>query len=426
MTEEFLHYIWKYKLFNTENLKTEDDQLLVVSNNGQHNFGSGPDFSNAKVKVGDITWAGNVEIHLKSSDWYKHGHQNDPVYAKTILHIVWEHDKPVYDSIQNEIPVLVLNGRVSKSLVDNFNRILLNSNPIMCSEFTNKLDAFHTSQWLHRVLIERLERKVKDIKQIYESTQKDWEQTFFIVLSRNFGFKTNTDPMGLLAKSVDFKILLKNQQDLFTLESILFGVSGLIPEESKNTFVQKLVKEFEHQRNKYGLETLPQGVWKFGRVRPVNFPTLRISQLANLIHENGNLFHVFVRDFDNTKSLELLKVKTSSFWDNHFVFHKESETKEKRLGQKSIENVLINTVGPMLFFYGKETQSTKHQDMALDLLDKLPAENNFVTRNWAQNNIFASNASISQGLIELTNSYCTSKKCLHCGIGKQVLKNEVN
>ncbi|MFT4753902.1 MAG: hypothetical protein ACI9GM_000538 [Salibacteraceae bacterium] len=426
MTEEFLHYIWKYKLFNQVNLCTENGLTIVISKEGSYNLGSGPDFNHAKILIGEITWVGNVEIHISSSDWFKHGHQNDPVYGKTILHVVWNYDKPVFDSLSNEIPVLVLNGRVSHRLLQNFDTLHFNENKILCKGLTNELDPFKTSQWLNRLLIERLERKVGDIKSVFEQVNKDWVQTLFIVLAKNMGFKVNELPMMLLAQSVDFKILLKNKDKPFVLEAILLGVSGLIPYLPKDGFSEALKKEFSHQKAKYRLTQIEPSLWKFGKIRPANFPTVRISQLASFVHKHGNLFYFLVRDYHLEINLNVLRVSTSEYWKTHYVFGKKVESKSKIIGEKSIENIGINTIAPMLFFYGKEMQSVTHLQLALEVLEKIPAENNLIIRNWAQNNIFAKRASDSQSLIELTNNYCALKKCLNCGIGIQVLKNETS
>ncbi len=421
MSEDFLHYIWKHKLFNLHNLRTEDEQEVMILQEGFHNHNSGPDFSNAKIQIGDLIWAGNVEIHINSSDWFAHNHQEDPLYQKTILHVVWVNNKPVSDHLGNIIPTIILKGRVSNSLISKFDHLILNRNKIMCSDSLHTVNDFEISNWLGRLLIERLERKVLELQEIYQVTKNNWEQTFFISFCKNFGFKTNAEPMLALSRNLNFIILLKNKDDLFKLESLLFGVAGLLDGDFKDEYFTQLKKEFTHQKSKYGLQCIPSDLWKFGKIRPIGFPTLRLSQLAHLIHMQGNLFDSFVREFKIESNKDIPKVNVSSYWETHYTFDKESKFKKKPLGTKSIENLLINTVSPMLFFYGKEIGSIHHQELAIDLLEKLPAENNFILRNWSQNNIFAESASDSQSLIELTNRFCTLKKCLNCGIGKQIL-----
>ena len=424
ISEDFLHYVWKHKLFNLQNLTTEDGQLLQILNEGMHNHESGPDFSNAKIQIGNLTWAGNVEVHINSSDWFAHNHQNDPVYQKAILHVVWNNNKQVFDNLNNPIPTLVLNGRVSSSLLAKYDKLILNRNEIMCSDSIPSVNKFEFFSWLNRLLIERLEVKTSALQEIYSRTKGNWEQTFFIVFCKNFGFKTNQEGMMALSRNLDFKILLKNKDDLFKLESLLFGVAGFLGQEFKEEYPINLQKEYRHQKHKYNLEEIPVEFWKFGRIRPSGFPTIRLSQLANLIHIQGNLFDAYVRNIP--ASLDVIQsVEVSTYWNTHFTFLNPGQVKKKSLGKSAVQNLLINTVAPMMFFYGQETGSLEFRDKALDLLEKLPAENNFIIRNWAQNNIFADNAFESQSLIQLTNNYCTLKKCLNCGIGNQVLKHEV-
>lgn len=424
ISEDFLHYVWKHKLFNLQNLTTELGDKIQILNEGMHNHDSGPDFSNAKIKIGNLTWAGNVEVHVNSSDWFAHNHQNDPLYQKAILHVVWNNNKQVFDHLSNPIPTLVLKGRVSSALLAKYDKLILNRNEIMCSDSLSKVNEFEIFSWLNRLLIERLEDKTALLNEIHSSTKGSWEQTFFIAFCKNFGFKTNAEAMMALSRNLEFKILMKNKDDLFKLEALLFGVGGFLQQEFEEDYPNKLKKEYEHQKNKYQLHEIPVELWKFGRIRPSGFPTIRLSQLANLVHHQGNLFDSYVRN-SSSNSLEIIQsVEVSPYWNTHFTFLNPGRVKTKSLGKSSIQNLLINTVVPMLFFYGQETGSLKYREKALGLLENLPAENNFIIRNWVQNNIFAENAFQSQSLIQLTNNYCTLKKCLNCGIGKQVLKNE--
>ena len=424
MSEDFLHYVWKHKLFNLQNLATELGDPIQILNEGYHNYESGPDFLNAKIQIGNLTWAGNVEIHVNSSDWFAHNHQIDPLYQKAILHVVWNNNKQVFDNLGNPIATLVLNGRVSNSLLVRYDQLILNRNSIMCADSLPQVNKFEIYSWLNRLLIERLEIKTKELREIYSSTKGNWEQTFFIAFCKNFGFKTNAEGMLALSRNLDFKILLKNKDNLFKLESLLFGVAGFLKQDFEEEYPLSLQKEFAHQSHKYNLQQIPVDLWKFGRIRPSGFPTIRLSQLANLIHSQGNLFDAYVRNIPSN-TLDIIQgTEVSPYWNTHFTFLNPGKVKSKSLGKSAIQNLLINTVAPMMFFYGQETGSLKFREKALDLLEKLPAENNFIIRNWGQNNIFAENAIESQALIQLTNNYCTLKKCLNCGIGKQILRHE--
>ena len=422
MSEDFLHYIWKFKLFNLKNLKTTSGEDIEILSVGSHNTESGPDFFNAKIKIDNLIWAGQVEIHINSSDWYKHQHETDPVYLKTVLHVVMNYDMDVFDEVNNPIPTLELNGRISNQLIANYNHLKLAKHQLVCQGLTDDLDEFQTNQWLGRLLIERLERKVEEISKIHQFTKGNWEQTVFIQLAKNMGFKTNSLPMQLLAEEIDFKILIKARNNVMVIESILFGVAGLLEGDFDESYPNQLKKEFNHQKNKHQFTVLKKEIWKFGGVRPSNFPTLRLVQLAQIISKFGNLFEVFVRDFTVTKEWKELNVAATSFWDTHYTLQKSSVQKKKSLGTSAVNMILINTVAPLLFYYGKETANPSYQEKAIDLLESIPAENNSIIKRWGENNISAKRSSESQSLIELTNNYCKPKKCLTCGIGKQILK----
>ena len=421
MSEDFLHYLWKFKHFNTSNLRTNRNEKVEILFVGESNHESGPDFFNARIKIDEIVWAGQVEVHINSSDWYSHGHQDDDAYSKVILHVVLNNDKDVYDIGNNTIPTIELNGRISQQLLLKYNQLKLSKFPLVCEGMTSNLDVFLTSQWLGRILVERLEAKMTGLQQIHSLTKGDWEQTAFILFAKNMGFKTNSLPMQLMAENLNFKILKKKSSNLFILESILFGVAGFLEEELDSVYHKKLRAEFQFQNKLHDFNVLSLSIWKLGGVRPVNFPTLRIAQMAKLIQSQGSLFQFLVIDFEIKEVSKKLNISASPYWDNHFTFRKQSREINKRMGRNSINNVLINTVAPLLFFYGKEVGEQRFQETAIDLLEKLPSENNAIVRSWANNNIYSSCAADSQALIQLTNIYCKFKKCLNCGIGSQIL-----
>jgi len=293
---------------------------------------------------------------------------------------------------------------------------------LVCQGLTNRLDNFKTQQWLDRLLIERLESKTQLIHEIHQQQKGSWSQTFFILLAKNLGFKINALPMQLLAETINFKILLKAKSSTLQLESILLGVAGLLETKFQEDYPVRLQKEFAHQKAKHNFEVLNSSIWKFGGTRPSNFPTLRLSQLAQLIYQFGDLFEVLIRDFDTNFETKLLNVSASEYWDTHYSFSSVSSKKKKTLGATSVNNILINTVAPTLFYYGQSIASYHYQDLAMKLLDLIPAEENAIVKKWKQNNIIPKNASETQALIQLTNMYCKSKKCLTCGIGNQILK----
>ena len=421
MSEDFLHYLWRYKNYNTSNLRTVQNNTVEILFVGEPNYESGPDFFNAKVRIDDIVWVGHVEVHVNSSDWYKHGHQNDEAYSKVILHVVFNYDKDVFDIVDNIIPTIELNGRVSRQLQSKYHQLSLSKFPLVCQGMTSGLNGFLTSQWLGRVLVERLESKIMDLNRIHTLTKGSWEQTVFIQLAKNMGFKVNSVPMQLLAEQLDFNILKKKASSIFVLESILFGVAGFLEEKVNSEYHRKLRIEFGFQKKAHGFNVLPLSIWKFGGVRPINFPTLRIAQLAKLIQDQGSIFQFLIYDFETKRVTEKLMIKASPFWDNHFTFHKNSEHRVKIIGLNSINNILINTVSSLLFFYGKELDEPKFREQSIDLLEELPAEINSIVKCWGQNSIKPNSAADSQALIQLTKFYCKDKKCLNCGIGKQIL-----
>lgn len=425
MTEEFLYHIWKYKLFNLNNLKTTFGESIRIQSVGRRNNESGPDFIDAQIQIDHVLWIGLVEIHVNASDWWKHKHQLDPIYQKVILHVVWNYDKDVFDCNENKIPVLELKGRVSKSLVSTFYK---KGNPVdsfVCSGLTHYLNDFETQNWLSRLLVDRLEKKVKIIEQVYQHFKGDWSQTFYNMLLKNLGFKVNALPMQLMGQNVPFRILLKSSDHLERLEAILLGCGGFLEGKMEDEYAYQLQKEFKHQQHKYELVILDKSLWKLGKVRPGNFPQIRLSQLAQIIHDYGDLFQKFIRDFKIDMDLNELNVKATDYWDTHYTLGEVSSRKEKRLGRNSVHNILINTVAPMLFFYGKEMGAHFYQELSIDLLERLPGENNSIIKAWEENNIFAKQASIGQALIELTYTYCDRKKCLECGIGIQILRRGV-
>lgn len=422
MTEDLLHFIWNYKLFNLQNLKTVDNHEFEIVSIGTHNHDSGPDFFNSQIKIDDVVWVGQVEIHINASDWNLHKHHLDPAYDNTILHVVYNYDKEGLTSKRSVLPVLELKGRITQRLLNINEQLVLSKHKIVCQGLLRNLDEFKTATWLNRLLIQRLERKVLEIQQIHESNKGDWSQTTFVMLAKNLGFNVNKLPMQILAEQIDFKILLKLKDKLTVIESILFGVSGLLDNSFTENYPKTLCREFTHQKVKHNFTVLDSKIWKFGRIRPSNFPTLRLAQLAQIIHQSGDLFAFLIRDFEKSKVLKILQLSASKYWESHYTFKSSSEQSVKRLGSDAVNLILINTVAPLLFFYGQEIGALKYQELAIELLESLPPENNSITKKWTENNINSKNAADSQSLIEQINVYCKPKKCLSCGIGMQILK----
>lgn len=420
MTEAFLHYIWKFQLFKAEKLTTTNHQTVQVINAGTHNHESGPDFFNAKVKVDNVLWAGQVEIHINASDWFAHNHQTDQAYNNVILHVVWQNNKPALYPNGMEIPCIELAGLVSNHLLQRFEKLERAKTPIPCQGQLSSLDEFKTNMWLDRLAIQRLEQKVNRVEEWMEAANQDLQQAFWIGLCHYWGMKVNAEPMEMVAKSIPLKRLLKLRGNVFQIEALLLGASGFLGASHDNDYAQKLWREFLHQSNKEAIAILPKVMWKTGGVRPSNAPQLRLAQLAALINDVGDIFNEWILNSPEGQ-LNIPIIKASEFWDTHYNLTKESVNRPKKVGRQLVDTLLINVVTPFLYYYGKQQRLPNFEQKPIQLLNKIGAETNVIVTIWKQNNIFASNALQSQALIELTNNYCKPKKCVTCGIGKQIL-----
>ena len=332
MQEDLLHYLWKHKLFFSDTIKTSDGDKITVVSVGTHNHNAGPDFFNAKIKIGAQLWAGNVEIHIKSSDWYVHNHENDSNYDNVILHVVWEHDVEVHNSENSAIPTLELKTFVSKDLLHNYQKLF--SKPqkwINCEKDISSVDSFIISNWLERLYFERLERKSVLITQLLEKTNFDWEAVLFQLLARNFGLKINSDAFFEMATSIDFSIVRKEWNNQLDLESLFFGQLGMFNKKLDNQYFKELSKEYEYQVKKYKLDPILRNSVQYFRLRPTNFPTIRISQLAGLYHKHQNLFSKIMLTESVSEIYDLFELATSEFWETHYTFEKESKKRKKKL-----------------------------------------------------------------------------------------------
>jgi hypothetical protein len=421
MKEEFLHYLWKYRLFNPERLTTANGEPVQILNPGQENHDAGPDFLAAKIRIGETVWAGHVEIHTSSSHWYRHRHQEDAAYGNIILHVVYEHDREAFTHQGELLPVIELKGKFNESLLHNYHKLLAAKSWVPCHESIGKIDRGYLSTWLHRILVERLERKSEEVLHFYKFFNQDWEQTFYFLLARNLGFKANTQPFGMLAQRTPFKMLLRSSSNLASIEAMLFGQSGLLPKTSGAVYPRALVDEYRHQQRKHQLEPMPAHLWKFAKLRPAGFPTIRIAQLAMLIHKVPRLFSALIDSNSLKEILALLRINTSPYWDTHFVFDKTSPARTKTLGTDAINSIITNTLAPALFVYGKHSLQPHLGEKAIDYLAEIPSEKNAIIAKWKQLEVSARNAGESQALLELKKYYCTPKKCLHCAVGHKVL-----
>lgn len=421
MTEDFLHYVWKYKAFNLSDLKTLEGETIQVIKTGEHNKDAGPDFFNARLIIGNTIWAGNIEIHLKSSDWRKHLHNNNGNYNNLILHLVYENDEAISHT-GKPVATAELKTLIDKDLLNKYNQLLYAKQWIPCANQLNSVSSFTLNNWLERLLIERMERKAKTISSLLELNKNNLEETFYIHLARNFGMKVNAVPFELLAKSLPNSFLGKHKSSLFQVEALLFGQSGLLEKSFKDDYPNQLKKEYLFLQKKFSLQPIEGHLWKFLRLRPVNFPTVRIAQLASLIHNSSGLFSKIMEAEKVEEHRKLLNAETSDYWNTHYVFDKASTTQKKNLGTVAIDNIIINSIVPFMFVYATYRGIEEYKDKAVALLEQLNSEKNNIIEKYTALGIKSKSAATSQSLLELKNEYCSFKKCLNCGIGISLLK----
>jgi hypothetical protein len=421
MTEEFLQFIWEQRLFDARDLKTITGEKLEILETGTLNRDSGPDFFNAKVKIGNTLWVGNVEIHKISSDWYRHQHHLDEMYGNTILHVVRRCDTQVLRQNGEEIPTMVLS--VPPEITDSYEKLMASNSWIPCQERIPLSDPLLLKIGFNRLMIERLQEKTGEITDRLERNTQNWKETFYQFLSRGFGFKINAMPFELLAKSLPCAILEKHRDNLLQLESLLFGQAGLLHRELLgDDYFLRLREEYIHLLRKYHLKPIDGHLWKFLRIRPVNFPTIRIAQLAALFFSTESIFMLVDQRVTLREVKERLRVCPSDYWTDHFRFSHPSSPSSKHLGESALENLIINCVAPFLFVYGEKTGRYPLKDLALEWLDQLTAEENSVITGWKNLGIETATAFESQALLQLKTRYCDRKRCLHCHIGARLIK----
>ena len=435
MREDFLHFLWRTRRFDLSNLETTTGQSLEILDFGEYNrLNAGADFQNVKIKIDDLTWFGNVEMHLKSSDWLLHKHQNDAAYGTVILHVVYEEDVPIFyqnPNIENKekgalMPCLVLKNRIPEGIFQNYWSLLNNEHWIPCQHHFYKVSEITKDLWLDRLLVERLERKTEAIAATYERNGGDWEETFWQFVARYFGSKVNAEPMERLAQGLPHLVLAKHKNQLFQIEALIFGQSGMLDIDLTDDYPKALKKEFLFLQKKHNLSaSVSKAAWKFSRMRPQSFPTIRLAQLAALVHRSSHLFSKIITPMPISDLKALFEVEVSDYWHTHYIFDTPSVFSEKSFGKEAIDLLLINVVAPFLFFYGKMRKEEAMKDCALELLDNLKPEKNVITEGYQKLGLDIKNASRSQSLIQLKTEYCDKKQCVNCAIGVAILKNMI-
>lgn len=423
MTEEFLHHIWKFKLFNQIDLTTSLGEKVEILKVGDHNFDAGPDFFNARLKIGDTLWAGNVEVHVNASDWKKHAHQTNKAYDNIILHVVYNEDMQLNRISNERIPTIELKHKISDKQYKQYLNFKSNKDWIPCKNIITSVSSIIINSTIDRLLLERLHRKSEAIINNLKLNNNNWEETFYQQLAKNFGFKINALPFELLFKSIPSTVLAKHKNSLLQIEAILFGQAGFLDQHYQDKYPLQLQNEYIFLKQKFKLQAIDNNLWKFLRMRPVNFPTIRIAQLANLIYNSTHLFSKII-EIENYESIKkVFSIGVSEYWCSHYTFNKNSLTKTKHLGEEAINNIIINTVVPFLFTYGKQKNEEKYVDKALAFLEQLQGEENTIIKGWDTLKMPVKNAYSTQALLQLKQEYCNNKKCLTCAIGNYLIKN---
>ena len=420
--EQLLHFTWKHKIFPLEGLKTTTGDTVEVIDTGLSNHHAGPDFFNAKLKINGVLWVGNVEIHEKASDWFNHGHHQNPTYSNVILHVVGEADAEVvrFGSSQ-KIPQLLL--KCPDEIKRKYALLLRTDSYPACYTILRDIPKLTIHSWLSALQAERFDQKAKTINERLRLCNGNWEQVLFIALARNFGFGLNGDAFETWARRIDLSAVGKHRDDNLQVEAIFFGMAGLLEQSIDDSYYQHMQKEYHYLSHKFNFQSpLQEGAWKLLRIRPQAFPHTKIAQLAFLYQHQEALFSKVIETKDVETAKSLLQTSTSNYWKNHYVFGKETAMNEKTLSNNSLDLLLINTVIPVLLAYGKHKGNDALCYRASEFLEQLKPENNYIIRQWERFGILADNAADSQALIQLRKEYCDKHDCLRCRIGFQYLK----
>ena len=417
MTERLLQYIWQFQYFNKTSLQTVEGETVEIVYQGSYNTNQGPDFFEAKLKIGNTLLIGNVELHCKTSEWNTHKHSADKNYANVIAHIVWENDC----TLPNNLPTIILQDRVSKILLKKYQKLLNTSSFIPCENSISTVPEITWLSWKERLLIERLEQKSTIVNEYLSKNNYHWEETFWWMIAKNFGIKVNSEAFEKIAQSIPITVLAKHKNQLHQIEALLFGQAGLLDKDFEEDYPILLRKEYQFYKSKYNLQSTNANLF-FLRMRPANFPTVRLAQLAMLIVHSVHLFSKIkeIEEVENVK--KLLNVTANDYWHYHYNFDELSTYKIKNVGVQMINNLIINTVIPILFAYGHYTKEHQFKDKALLWLSQLAAEKNSRINGFLALQITIKNAFDSQALLQLKNEYCSKKRCLECAVGNKLLK----
>ncbi len=418
MTERLLQFIWQFQYYNKNSLTTAEGEVLHVLHAGMHNTNQGPDFIGAKIKIGDTIWAGSIELHINSSHWKNHKHSTDKNYKNVVLHAVWQHDVDLKLPFQT----LVMQDRVPKLLLEKYTALMNAGSFIPCEKSIATVSKLTLAAWKQRMMVERLQQKTQLVFEYLQQNNNHWEETFWWMLAKNFGVKVNNVAFEKIAQSIPITVLAKHKNQIHQIEGLLFGQAGLLQADFKEDYPQLLKREYQLYKAKYNLKKVEAPLY-FLRMRPANFPTVRLAQLAMLVHTSLHLF-TKIKESESVKEIkDMLSVTANDYWHYHYVLDEPTAYKKKNLGNQMMENIMINTIAVMLFAYGQYHSENKYKDKALRWLEQLPQEKNTITNGFVKLGVTCKTAFDSQALIQLKNNYCNKKKCLDCAVGNNLLKH---
>ena len=420
MVESFIHFLWQYKSFAFSGLNTSDNCQLEVLDPGTYNSDAGPDFFNAKVRLNGTTWVGNVEMHINSSEWFAHNHHTDRAYDNVVLHVVVNNDKPAINSRGVPIPTLAISYPFG--LEREYSRLTSSGSYIPCGEVLPNVDNLTKRALLDRMMVERLQAKTDEIGKSLEKCHGSWEEAFYRAVTRTFGLKVNAFPAEILAQETPLKVLAKHKNNLFQLESLIFGQAGLLNRfDVEDEYLLSLRMEYSFLKKKFNLTPIDGSLWKFLRMRPVSFPTIRLAQLAMLIHHSTSLFSKAVEASSLKQLQELFQVETSTYWYNHYLFGFPVKSRKKSLGTATINVIIINAVIPFMFAYGGWRGNQKLKEKAISILEEIPPEENHIIKKFDSMGVKSCNSSDSQAIIHLKSTFCDARKCIFCPVGIKLL-----
>ena len=420
MQEDLLQFIWQHNLYRPGALRTTDGAPVQVIHPGTINRDAGPDFSLARIRMGTALIIGHAELHIRTSDWWRHHHDTDPAYDKVVLHIVYEHDTK---ELPGNIPVLPLKEHIPDGVPERYRGLVQTLAPLPCAAHLGQVPPIVRSHWQGRMLVERWEKKMTEWERTLAEADGDWNALLYRQLAANFGFKVNATPFSQLAASLPPRIPAR-QQSLFTVEALVFGQAGLLKGDYADDYPVRLKEEYGFLRKKYGLDPIDPSLWKFLRLRPANFPTIRLAQFAALLHRSPQLFQAIAAPADVSTITAALSVTAGTYWDTHYHWDEPPlRASVKSLGTDAICNIIINTVAPFRFLYARAHGKGADAEAAMGLLDGLPPEDNRIIRMWQGHGWAPDSAGGSQGLLQLFNQYCSRKRCLECAIGLRVIRS---